>query len=447
MNKKILLVGLAIVAVILVLWFALIGILNSDALGDALLAQASRATGISLSAEEFDLGFFSGLEMTGVTAEGESSAGQYKIELEELVFRHRFWPLLSGTLAVDKILVNRPDVLFISRKTASTSTELDSEPIIRDDSENVGFRLEVNEIRLTDGRIQVQSEQESLEEGLRIEGLSITLENIGFDPTLQNPVQRISGSGTISADSILLGKMPIRDLRSDLVVREGVADLTQVDFSMDQGDLQSSLRADLARVPFEYRFSVQADPINVNQIVGLGRDGSLGPGRLEMEGEGQGPESADLKADGFLHLDNGQLPSHPILQKAQAVVGIQDLIGGQYEATDAQFQVENNKVMVDGFSLETARAGLNIAGWVALEGPLEMKIGLRTPREGLSIPKVPPVALDIMADDQGWVTVPLLVTGTLEDPRVIPDLDSLQDQGVEGATRQLRNLIRGRRPR
>ena len=451
MKKKIVL-GVAVVLVvsIIILSIVIASLVNSDALGKTLLAQASKATGLRLTAEEFDLGLFSGLEMAGVVAEGESSAGKYRVEVKRLVFKHRLWPLLSGTLAIDKIFLDEPDVLLISGTTGRTARVARPEPAIEEGttaSEGWGFRLEVAEIEVTDGRIRLQAQRRAKtpEDRLMIKGLRSTLKSIEFDPEPQRPVRRLSGTGTIAAEHVLLGELPIRNLEAQVRAGGGVFELTGLSLSMDPGDLQANLKMDLNPVPFQYEFSAQGDPINVNQIVGLGPDGSLGPGRLTLKGHGRGPQSRNLKAGGVLHLDNGQVPSHPILKQAQDLVGIEHLIGGEYKATDTNLEVSNDRVNVDQFALETAAAGVDIDGWADLEGPLQMRIGLRAPREGLSIPKVPPVVLDTLADEKGWVTVPLLVTGTRENPRVALDMDALTSQGSKGAVRTLMNLIGGGR--
>ena len=45
---------------------------------------------------------------------------------------------------------------------------------------------------------------------------------------------------------------------------------------------------------------------------------------------------------------------------------------------------------------------------------------------------MPPAALDALADQQGWVRIPLRVTGTRDAPRVSPDVAAL----LTGARRE-----------
>jgi uncharacterized protein involved in outer membrane biogenesis len=436
MNKKFL-IGIAAAVILLVIIFAIVlsSALDSEVLGPILLAKASEAMGVRLSAEEFDLGLFSGLEMAGVTAEGDYADG---------VFEHDLVPLFSGTLAVKSILVDEPKIHLLTRSSeqGAVSSADQTSPFEREEPGG-GFRLEVAAIRVRQGQITIRKEkaQGESEHSLTVNGLDIALQGIRFDPERIKAVQRISGEGTALAEEILLGSLPIRDLEGDLSVADGIFNLSSLVLSMDQGDLEATMSLDLNPMPFEYTFSAQGEPIKVDVISGLNENSSMGPGRLEINGQGRGPDSADLIANGVLHLGEGEMPSHPILVQIQSALGIQSILGGTYQSSEAQFTIENDRVELSEFSLETPQAGLDIAGWVTLAGPLEIDIGVRTPREGVSIPKVPSALLDTLADENGWLTVPVEVTGTLEDSKVRPDVDALVGQAGRGVTRQLKDLL------
>ena len=366
MTKKVLLlIAVGVVLVIIGLGVVLTVGFNSETLGRTLLAKASEATGVRLSADEFNLGIFRGLEMAGVTAEGEYSGGSYQLELKRLVFKHRLWPLFSGTLAVDRIVLDQPRVTLLTR-AAGDGKELKRPPAQPASLEIGGLQLEVAEISLRDGHILLQTEARAgaPKNRITVAGLNLILSNIVFDSGPASPVQRLSGRGTLAAEQVLLGSLPIRNLEGQVSAGGGILDVTELTLSMDQGDLRATLRTDFNPVPFRYEFSAQGDPININEIVGLSDAGSLGPGRLDLKGHGKGPESRSLRAEGVLHLEEGQIPSHPILEQTQSVLGIQNVVGSEYETTDARFTVLNNRVDLEGFSLETAPAGLDIGGWL-----------------------------------------------------------------------------------
>ena len=96
-------------------------------------------------------------------------------------------------------------------------------------------------------------------------------------------------------------------------------------------------------------------------------------------------------------------------------------MGSRYQATDAAFRIEKNQLILERFRLETPQARLDLEGIVHLDGPLALKLVLRTPRQGLVIKEVPDEVLDALTDDEGWVAIPLRITGTRDEPKVLPD--------------------------
>ena len=94
--------------------------------------------------------------------------------------------------------------------------------------------------------------------------------------------------------------------------------------------------------------------------------------------------------------------------------------------------------------------GLEASGWSSLDGALEMSLAVRTPRPEVRIANLPPAVLDALVDQEGWVRIPLKVTGTRSDPRVSPDIAALlADARHEGgkalgskAAEKLKDLLR-----
>jgi hypothetical protein len=81
--------------------------------------------------------------------------------------------------------------------------------------------------------------------------------------------------------------------------------------------------------------------------------------------------------------------------------------------------------------------GLEAGGVISLEGPLDVAVALRTPRQGLSLGGVSADVLDALTDEAGFVRLPLRVTGTQQKPRVMPDMIALAAQARQSGTRLL----------
>ena len=147
-----------------------------------------------------------------------------------------------------------------------------------------------------------------------------------------------------------------------------------------------------------------------------------------------GPEAAGLTGKGVLRLEAGTLPTTPLLAAIERALGRTGLSGGRYKASETPFRIEHGRVIVDRFRLDSDAVGLEASGWSSLEGPLELSVAVRTPRPEVRIPELPPAVLDALVDAEGWVRIPLRVTGTRAAPRVSPDVAALlADARHEGA--------------
>jgi hypothetical protein len=111
-------------------------------------------------------------------------------------------------------------------------------------------------------------------------------------------------------------------------------------------------------------------------------------------------------------------------------------------------------VRIEPFPFETEQAKMELQGWVDLEGPLSLDFAMGVVREGIRIEGVGADALDVLADDEGWVMIPLSVTGTKDEPRVRPDTRALLAQAGQGmkrmatekATDAIKGLFRKKKP-
>jgi len=221
-------------------------------------------------------------------------------------------------------------------------------------------------------------------------------------------------------------------VEADFKVQGGAFTADPIRFQTKEGRFQAKLRARLDRLPLTYSIDLNGDPIDMNVVAGLGADGSLGPARLRFTGEGTGSGTASLRGQGSLHMDAGRLPPSPLLQRVQAVLAA-PLVGARYEASDTPFRLYNGRVDFDSFRFRADRLSLDMRGWIALDGPLSLTASARAPRDQVRLAAVPASVLDALADSEGYVVVPLIVTGTQRDPVVRPDVGAIMAQAGRGA--------------
>ncbi len=442
MAKKIFLVVVAILVVAVAILFFVD--FDSPELGNAVLEKANEATGANLSVESFRLNLIRGLELEGVESTTSFAGTVVNTRIDKLVLRHRLLPLLSGRVAVDRVLLRRPEVELVERGVkskknsgkrssklsrpkkkpkaeSSGASGADGQPPAKEAEENVGgFALEISEIRIEDGSIRKGSVAP-----FSVDGLDLTLRDLSFNRRAISLLHAITAVGSLGLDGLTLDGMEVREVRGEITLDRGLLEGKDFTFVTEQGTFHAQLRADFNRIPFAYTLSLRGDPIDVNAIA-RSKEGGFGAGLLELEAEGFGTDSKGIRGKGVLRLDEGTLPSTPVLAALEKLLARgTSLVGSRYQATDAPFRIEKNQLILERFRLETPQAGLDLEGIVHLDGPLALKLVLRTPREGLVIKEVPDEVLDALTDDEGWVAIPFRITGTRDEPKVLPDAKSL----------------------
>ncbi|HEX9726089.1 MAG TPA: AsmA-like C-terminal region-containing protein [Vicinamibacteria bacterium] len=448
MAKKLLLAA-AILAGVLVLAIGIVYLVDfeSPELGELVVGKVNEATGAELSVDRYRLNLIRGLELENVRVSASLPGGNLEAHLDGLVVKHRLLPLLFGKVVAEQIVLVRPEVELTERATAraerssrangdapkreapSSSPSGEGETL-EETGSSASLALEITQIVIQDGSIRLRR-RGTEENATSVTGLNLRLQDLSFHPRAISILHALSAAGELGIDTLLLDRTLVREVEGRLKLDNGTFEGQEVSFRTDQGRFRAGLEANFNQIPFGYTLSLRGDPLDVNAIAGS-TGGGFGPGVLEFDAEGYGTDSKGIKGRGVLRLAEGRLPSSPALLGVEKALGRgTSLVGAPYQATEAPFHIDKNQLTLSGFRLETPQAALDLKGTVDLDGPLALSLALRTPREGLVIHEVPDEVLDALTDDEGWVTVPLQITGTQAEPRVLPDANALLAQAKQ----------------
>ena len=394
---------------------------DAPTLGRAALLRVGAAVGARVDARAFRFRLVRGLALEGLTASSDLAGGHWTLEAEALVLDHRLWPLLGGRVEIERVILRRPHLRLeqgpVDRPAPARAAALPA----------VGaLALRVVEARMDDGTVEVLSPGQL---PLIVTNLDVTLRDLGLaGATLAG----LTAGGRASADSFRFGRNEATDVGAEFQLRGGEWTADPIRFRTRQGRFKATLRARLDRLPLTYSIDLTGDPVDLNAVAGLGPDGSLGPARLKLTGQGTGAGPSALRGQGTLHMEPGRLPPSPLLQRVQAALTA-PLVGTRYEASDTPFRIFNGRVDFDSFRFRAERYTLDMRGWIALDGPLSLQATARAPRAQVQVAGVPASVLDTLADAEGYVSVPLVVTGTQRDPVVRPDVGALMAATGRGA--------------
>jgi hypothetical protein len=393
---------------------------ESPVLGRAVLARTGPVLGGRMDARAFRFRLIRGLALEGLTATSDIAGGRFSLEAEALVLDHRLWPLLGGRVEIERLVLRRPRLrLEQGGASPARGPRAAALPAV------AALALRIVEARMEDGSVEVLAPGQP---PLTIAKLDFTLRGLDL---AGSTLAGLSAEGSARSDAIRFARTEARDVEAEVKVQGGSLTAHPIKFRTKEGRFEATVRARVDRLPLTYSLDLHGDPLDLNAVAGRPGDKSLGPARLRLAAEGTGSGTAALRGQGTLHLESGRLPASPVLQRVQAFLTT-ELFGARYEASDTPFRLQNGRVEFDSFRIRAERFSLDMQGWAALDGPLSLIVKARAPRDAVRVAGVSADVLDTLTDGEGYVVVPLTVTGTQREPVVRPDVGALVAQAGRG---------------
>jgi hypothetical protein len=396
---------------------------DAPALGQAALSRIGSALGTKVSARAFRFRLVRGLALEGLEASSDFSGGRWSLSADALVLDHRLLPLLGGRVEIERIVLKKPRIRLQQAPAPRTAAPAAA------GTAAMALALRVVEARMEDGTIEVTGPGQA---PLTISGLDVSLRDLGLPG---RTLSGLSGTGRAEADSIRFARTVAREIEGRFGLDQATLAAEAIRFRTDQGRFEATLRARLDRLPLTYSLELRGNPLDLNAMAGRAASGSFGPAQLQLSATGTGAGASSLRGQGVFKMQPGRLPATPLLQRLEAALGATGLVGARYEASETPFRLQDGRATFDAFHLRADPLAVDMRGWIALAGPLDLDVKVRAPRAIVRLSGVSASVLDTLADGEGWLVVPLRVTGTQENPVVRPDAGALLGQAGRGAAR------------
>jgi hypothetical protein len=423
---------------------------DSPLLGKALLDEMGARTGLAIEASGFRLNLWRGLRLDGVRFAMDGPSGHLTVNAAGLVGEHRLPALLRGKVEIERIVVYHPQIELVTppeEAPAAVAAPASmpgpaASPAASSMADGTadGPILSVDRILVRNGTLATRTEGAPAPD-VEIHGLDVELRGLALDDA-PNALEGLHAEGDLHTGEIVLGGLRATEGNGKLRLAAGHFLLEDFGLKLPQGRfLLGQFDADLTRDPFAYHFGLRVDPLDSNAVLAAGPGGGFGPGVLAFGATGTGTETRDLTGDGTLALAAGRLPGSPLFAAIEVVLGRAVLRGSAYEPVTVPFHIRADRLHLEPFELRTSLLALGVSGWADLAGPLDLRIAVRAPRDAVALARMPSEALDLVADEGGWVTVPLRVAGTLEVPRVTADIEALRAQGRRAVREAVRQRV------
>lgn len=447
---------LAIVA-LAVIAIGVIGVglwrLDPEALGARFIERINKQSGIRVEAERFSLQALRGLEMIDAEISGEVESGRLHAQVARVRMKHQVLPLLWGVVMIDEILLVEPAIDLVTRKAegskrARRDTDASkrrsrkrrlqakkeaasgsaAEPQGRTDP----LRLSIESLAIQDGSLSIHSRKGDDLEFLA-EELNLVLGGLVLDPGATTTAEAVSGQGNFDTGRIAHGDLQALRSGGRIRIAAGMAELTELEVRSANADLiLSRLTVNLLRDPPTYTI-LAAGGLDLNGVLDIDVDDGFGPVGIDLGADGKGPDPADLVGQGTLTLNEGAIPGIPSVLQIEEWVGQPLLTGRRYRKTPVDYTVAANKVLLEPFEIVGEGANIGGSGEIDLSGPVSMDLFVRLPGRGLASSGFDEGELEAASDEDGWVTIPFHVSGTIAEPSVELTWDGMKAASQDAA--------------
>jgi len=265
-------------------------------------------------------------------------------------------------------------------------------------------------------------------------------------------ITRMTGGGMLTAGVIQYDDLVLNNTRASVSLDHGVIRMNPVTADLYGGRESGSITIDLRSAQPIYQVNLKTDKVDANKLISSVSNvkqmlyGALASNLNASFGQSNSADNIARSLNGNvdLNLSNGKLMNVDMLHEVATVgkflggsfaapKGFTDItqLTGNFDVKNGVAQTSNLKAMLDGGtmaatgSVNLAEQSLNMRVIAVLNKALSQQVG------GTQVGGYMSTAL---ANNQGELVVPVIVTGTFQHPQVTPDLQQL-------AQMKLQNLV------
>ncbi len=258
---------------------------------------------------------------------------------------------------------------------------------------------------------------------------------------------RVSGRGTIEAAKVRLAGLDLASVRSRVRLGRGRLAFEDLVFDVYGGRSRGRLDVDLLGRAAPFTLRDRAEGIDLGSLLAAAASSPArwleGTGSLDLDLSGDGlPESGSRVRTGAARVAvrDGRLLSVGLMKRVASAL---ELAGGRgigkdetpFDDLSASFVIEDGVATTRDLVFRSKDIELNGRGSVGLEGSLRLDAQASFSREASADMARQTPQLRFRVGEDGRLTIPLQVRGTVRRPEVVLDLERVLQDGLERAAK------------
>jgi AsmA protein len=272
----------------------------------------------------------------------------------------------------------------------------------------------------------------------------------------QSLVSRMTGSGSLTVETVVYDELTLKNVQATVMLDHGIITAKPLNANLYNGQETGTVVIDTRATPPTYTVDSKLQDVDANQLLS-----SISPAKQTVYGllsanadthftTPAGAQSIlpTLNGKVSLNLRNGKIANVDLLHELSTIAKFQkpgsavepatnvvqlsgnfDINRGVARTNDLKATIEGGSVAAQG-TVDLAHEGLNLRLTVVLSQGLSQTVG------GTQIGGFLNTAL---ANNQGELVIPVIVTGTFRQPIFAPDFESIAQMKVKNLVPSMNN--------
>ncbi|MGQ9630895.1 MAG: AsmA family protein [bacterium] len=243
---------------------------------------------------------------------------------------------------------------------------------------------------------------------------------------------RISGRAEVEVGKIRFKTAELSDFRLKAALDRKVATLSRLSGNLYDGDLNVWAKLDLGKGKPIYDLSVDLKNVDANSLLSNLtdlRDNVEGLFSLEVVARGRGLSAEEAKrsltASGKFSLRDGHIKNLSWQNALASILDERRLRDIEFGSFGGDLSIDEGRIRSRKLELVGDKLRMEMDGTVSLSGEVDYRIDARFPKGSIRLPPALAPFLEILEKD-GWLSLPLRVTGPLQQPVLSWDMEAIE---------------------